>query len=189
MNVFFLDTDPKRIVQQMFDRHVVKMTLETTQILSTVIRLLGTSIPSGTEVYKSTHPRHPSVLWAATSMDNWLYLRELAELMEVERRFRFGTGESRTIRVLRQLPVPQLPLVGWTRPPRVMPSHIRKKLGSASSDEDVVRAYRIYCTLYKRHLATWSRRPLPEWWVRSSAKARMARLSISEYPYDFLYTE
>ena len=52
MNIFYLDPDPVAAAQMQCDKHVVKMALETAQILSTV---LGGP-------YKPTHAKHPSVL-------------------------------------------------------------------------------------------------------------------------------
>lgn len=41
MNIFFLDKDPKLAAQYHVDRHVVKMPLESAQMLCTAIRVLG----------------------------------------------------------------------------------------------------------------------------------------------------
>ena len=40
MNIFYLDRDPKIAAQMMCDKHVVKMILESAQILSTAHRVL-----------------------------------------------------------------------------------------------------------------------------------------------------
>ena len=40
MNVFYLDEDPRQCAEWMVDRHVVKMIVETAQLLSTAHRLL-----------------------------------------------------------------------------------------------------------------------------------------------------
>lgn len=36
MNIFVVDTDPRKAAQSLCDKHVVKMVLETAQILSTI---------------------------------------------------------------------------------------------------------------------------------------------------------
>ena len=41
MNIFFLDEDPKYAAQMQCDKHVVKMVLETAQMLSTAARAQG----------------------------------------------------------------------------------------------------------------------------------------------------
>lgn len=40
MNIFFLDKDPVQCAQWMVDKHVVKMIVETAQLLSTTHRVL-----------------------------------------------------------------------------------------------------------------------------------------------------
>ena len=44
MNIFFLDKDPKIAAQLQCDKHVVKMILETAQMLSTAARAKGHDI-------------------------------------------------------------------------------------------------------------------------------------------------
>ena len=41
MNIFFLDENPKHAAQMQCDKHVVKMVLETAQMLSTAARARG----------------------------------------------------------------------------------------------------------------------------------------------------
>lgn len=63
MNLFFLDRDPVNAARLQCDRHVVKMILETAQMLSTAHNELD-----GTQVaYKSTHKNHPSTVWVRSS--------------------------------------------------------------------------------------------------------------------------
>lgn len=80
MNIFVVDSDPKAAAQSLCNRHVVKMVLETAQILCTV---------TGYEVYKPTHAKHPCTLWAARSYGNlqWLYLHGVALSEEYTRRY------------------------------------------------------------------------------------------------------
>ena len=54
MNIFFLDKDPKIAAQMQCDKHVVKMILETAQMLSTAARAQGHDIG-----YKSAYHKHP----------------------------------------------------------------------------------------------------------------------------------
>jgi hypothetical protein len=52
MNIFFLDADPKQAAQMQCDKHVVKMVLETAQMLSTAARAQGHKVG-----YKSAYPK------------------------------------------------------------------------------------------------------------------------------------
>ena len=63
MNLFYLDRDPVEAARLQCDRHVVKMILETAQMLSTAhIELDGDQV-----AYKSTHKNHPSTVWVRSS--------------------------------------------------------------------------------------------------------------------------
>ena len=44
MNIFFLHRDPSRAAKAQCDKHVVKMVLETTQMLSTAARRFGNNV-------------------------------------------------------------------------------------------------------------------------------------------------
>ena len=56
MNIFYLDKDPQQAAKYHCDKHVVKMILESAQMLCTVVNEI-----SGGQVtpYKSTHKNHP----------------------------------------------------------------------------------------------------------------------------------
>jgi hypothetical protein len=74
MNIFACDPNPfLAALYILWWRHIVKMPLETAQILWTVHRLHKTcDIPA--YGYKSTHVNHPCVVWAAESTANYLWL-------------------------------------------------------------------------------------------------------------------
>lgn len=92
MNIFALYTDPRYSAIEQIDAHVVKMTLETAQILSTaaMIRIpdIRERMPTGT-FYKPTHVNHGCVRWAASNVRNynWLISHFQALLTEYTRRF------------------------------------------------------------------------------------------------------
>jgi hypothetical protein len=80
VNIFAVDEDPIIAARCLFNTHVIKMTLETAQILST--------IKGGP--YKPTHASHPCVLWAMDSTENydWLVCHGLA--LAKEYTYRYG---------------------------------------------------------------------------------------------------
>ena len=65
MNLFYTYEDPQAAAQMQCDKHVVKMILETAQMLSTAHRLSET--PQAPFVYKVTHANHPSSKWLRSS--------------------------------------------------------------------------------------------------------------------------
>ena len=70
MNIFVTDFCPRRCAEYLDDKRVVKMVLETAQILSTAVRAHGYN---GDSVYKATHVNHPVVKWVCESRDNYMW--------------------------------------------------------------------------------------------------------------------
>ena len=90
MNIFALSTDPIQSAEMMCDKHVVKMIIETAQLLSTAHRILdGEEYTDRTAngrrikrwlhpnsnmestLYKASHINHPSAVWARKSNNNY----------------------------------------------------------------------------------------------------------------------
>jgi len=84
MNIFILDADIKKCAEYHCDQHVIKMILESVQILCTVLYKKGISSP-----YRPTHQKHPCVLWVEHSYDNFIWLKNLAVTLNQEYRYRF----------------------------------------------------------------------------------------------------
>ena len=59
MNIFYLDKDPYKAASHFYDKHKVKMILESAQILCTAHHVYGNSddVP-----YKQAHLNHPSTI-------------------------------------------------------------------------------------------------------------------------------
>ena len=85
MNIFAISNSPTDCAQLLDDKRLVKMTLETTQILSTVMHSSGYIGP-----YKITHANHPVVKWVAENDSNFKWTVELLSEMCKEYTFRYG---------------------------------------------------------------------------------------------------
>lgn len=86
MNIFHLNECPELSVKPMYNKHVVKMILESAQILCTTHHHYG----NGENVpYKKTHINHPSTVWARlnTANYNWLYCHFIALCDEYTKRY------------------------------------------------------------------------------------------------------
>ena len=85
MNIFFLHQAAASAAALHCDKHLVKMILESTQILYAVLSMLDIVLPDtdfdGVEVtpYKPTHKHHPSVLWVLGGHSHFSWLLELAQ--------------------------------------------------------------------------------------------------------------
>ena len=87
MNIFYLDKDPITAAVVQYNKHVVKMILESAQMLCAAHHILGD--PDDDVPYKATHRNHPSTLWAGQSAQNyeWLYRHFVALCEEYTKRY------------------------------------------------------------------------------------------------------
>ena len=153
MNIFVLDTNPKLCAQYHCDKHVVKMILESAQMLSTANRGVGLD-----EGYKATHVNHPCNKWLRESLANWYWLRDLTYELHTEWKYRYGHPESKTHKsfdVVCNLSVPNLPDIEMTDFALAMPDEYKTN--------DPVESYRNYYMGEKRNISTWKKRTQPEW--------------------------
>ena len=60
MNIFYLSNDPVQAAAYQYNKHVVKMILETAQLLCTAHHELQSAVDVP---YKPTHRTHPSAIW------------------------------------------------------------------------------------------------------------------------------
>jgi len=158
MNIFFLDWDVKKCSQYHCDKHVVKMILETAQLLCSahhITNQVTDQIP-----YKLSHKNHPCAIWVRESLSNYLYLCELGLELSKEYTHRYGKRHKSqdviewclTNRV-------NIPDKGFTEPPKAMPDEFKVK--------DVVQSYRNYYMGPKSKFAVWKNRNVPEWYKES----------------------
>lgn len=151
MNIFVLDTNPQRAAQYHNDKHVVKMILETAQILSTINHKHGVDAP-----YKATHHNHPCVLWAEQSTANYQWLVTLGFALCEEYTHRYNKiHKSVSALVATAFPPDSIPEGELTPFAQAMPDDCK--------NSDAVIAYRNYYIKYKQALASWKNRPAPEW--------------------------
>lgn len=154
MNIFVLDTDPRLAAQAQCDRHVVKMTLETAQ-------LLCSAFDSGLAPYKRTHHNHPCAVWARESASNFMWLAEHGLYLADEYEHRYEREhKSRSIILwcMNNLGMAGVPHDGEQTPfAQAMPEQFKRA--------DPVEAYRAYYLGAKGEIAQWNKaRPAPEWW-------------------------
>jgi hypothetical protein len=87
MNIFYLSNNTKECAEWHMDKHVVKMILEYSQILSTSHRIVDNINENhhlNHVLYKKTHIKHPSVLWAINCKENYMWLYNLlVDLIDV----------------------------------------------------------------------------------------------------------
>ena len=155
MNIFILEETPQLAAQYHCDKHVVKMILEYSQLLSTAHRVLdGDSAPD--ILYKATHINHPCTRWTRETTDNYLWLYNLLHSLHSEYRHRYGK-EHKSVALMNAL----------FNFPNNIESGERTPFALAMPDEykceDAVQAYRDYYIGEKAHFCTWKNRDVPFW--------------------------
>lgn len=158
MNIFVLNEDPKQAARDMCNKHVVKMIVETAQILCTVSHLKGTSL-----TYKPTHAKHPCVLWTLSSVNNakWLFEHGQELLREYTRRYGKIHATTRVFEEIECRWTDVWETIGdattHTEFVQCMPEHYKHI--------DPIEAYRQFYKGDKAKFAKWEPKTnVPDWW-------------------------
>lgn len=160
MNIFVLDTDIEKCARFHCDQHVGKMILESAQILCTALNKKGYVTP-----YRSTHFKHPSVLWVEESVDNFRWLWQLAQALNREFRWRHDRDKDHaSVAVLGYIEKADYESRGLTPFPQAMPETYKVP-------DDAVCAYRNFYIGEKARFATWKKRGAPDWFAAGLARA------------------
>ena len=158
MNIFFLHYNPTICAKYHVDRHVVKMILETCQLLCTAIQLTK-EINDPEPPYKKTHENHPSSIWSRKSKKNWSWLKELGIALCKEYTYRYNKIHK-CENIIKNLNCPNLSDDEFTEPSQAMPDEYK--------DKSSIIAYRLYYACGKKHLHhhknrhAWKNRKIPK---------------------------
>ena len=172
MNIFYLDKNPSIAAEMACDKHVVKMILESAQLLSTAHRVIdGDEYADKVGLYKMAHKNHPSTIWTRTSTENYMWLNRYFGALCREYTYRYGKhhASERLLGPLAHVPK-GLTYSGFTDPPQCMPDYCK--------GEDTVLAYQNYYILEKSRFAKWKKRPVPEWFSGGTSDGKRAVLGL-----------
>ena len=174
MNIFAIESDPELAAESMVDSHVVKMILESAQLLSTAHRVLDGKeyidsssgrkikrwkLPDDREqhLYSATHINHPSSVWARTSDRNYYWLYKHFHALCKEYTYRYGKiHKCQEMYSWLCTPPKNIPIGYLTAITPVMPDEYKVPGNS-------VESYRNYYREGKKHLHKWTKREAPEW--------------------------
>ena len=128
MNIFYTYNEPTLAAQSLPDKLVVKMPLESAQMLSTAQRFyFGEDYCDELGIYKTAYLNHPCTIWARESVQNynWLY-RHFIALCE-EYTYRYGKVHASDIKLRRPLSIipGNMPDVGFTPVAQAMPDQYK----------------------------------------------------------------
>lgn len=150
MNIFFLDKSPMLSAKYQCDKHVIKMILESAQILSTVKRLYNYNIDG---LYKATHINHPCITWTKSSYSNYVWLLVHFFYLSLEYNYRFNKDHKSfsLFSLLSNIPkdMPKIPF--------------QLNLKVTDNEEiDVIQSYRIYYNNKSKSIKmNWTNREIP----------------------------
>jgi len=175
LNCFIFDTDHEMNARYHPDKHVVKMPTEVAQLLSTTVRILAREqdldLPPEIDdhIYKETHRNHPCTIWVQSSLSSFVWAVEYGEALCAEYEYRYGREHAakRVIGLCDDMDTYHglTPIEEPLPHPQAMPEQYRV-VG------DPVTAYRNYFNGEKQHLASWTNRPVPVWFRRSTARRK-----------------
>ena len=126
MNIFYLDRDPYKAAEIQYNKHVVKMILESAQMLCTAHHHYdnGHNVP-----YKKAHYNHPSSIWCreTSAQYYWLFEHMLALGNEYTKRYnKRHLSIEKCFDVLKNCPV-GMPLGNkFEQPPQCMPDEFKR---------------------------------------------------------------
>jgi hypothetical protein len=181
MNLFFLDTDPKKCAEYHCDKHVVKMLLELVQLLYTAHHLLNSDNLPNDHYKQISNPKHPTSIWTRLCVENYNYTSELAIYLCNEYTLRYNKVhkcEKHAIWLRNNIPKFEIKFeykpdtklsynkyfesIGITPVPLAMPED--------SKCNDPIISYRTYYKNHKTHFVKWTLRPIPMWFTYSDIR-------------------
>ena len=138
------------------DQHVVKMTLETAQILCSVFT-------EQEAPYKRTHYNHPCNVWARDSKGNFLWLCKHGKALAKEYTYRYHK-QHKSEKIIdwcrKNIHLLQFPQEEMTPFALAMKEEYKK--------DTIVQSYRNFYMRDKSRFARWNRnRKPPLWWSKS----------------------
>lgn len=179
MNIFYLDKDADVAAGMMCDKHVVKMIVETAQMLSTTHRyMMGVPLSSTHAVSgrsykkyimadpmadkmlcKATMINHPCNAWIRESSGHydWLWRHGMALMHEYTYRYGKTHSMEKLYRDYLGFPPRNLLFKPFVEPPQAMPD-------ACKVQGDAVKAYRQYYIQEKSRFAKWKKGNTPDWY-------------------------
>jgi len=151
MNIFVFDLDPVKAATYFCDKHVVKMPLETAQMMCTALTLKGVSAP-----YKPCHVNHPCSIWVRQNKSNftWLYNHGKSICAEYTKRY----GKIHKSEAIIDL---CFTFIDHFEDGDITP--FAMALPAQYKSDDVVESYRIYFINDKKHIFQWKNCEPPYW--------------------------
>jgi len=149
MNIFYLDKCPDKAARIQYNKHVVKMILESAQMLCTAHHHWADEIGYKSDYipYKIAHYNHPSTIWCRQNIKQyyWLYNHMIALGDEYTKRY----GKTHLTITKCKEPLELCPFGmpdgKFTQPPQAMPDIFKR--------DCAIHAYWLYYVYDKKTIA------------------------------------
>ena len=127
MNIFYLDKDPLTAAVVQYNKHVVKMILESAQMLCTAHHCYGDKWQKENVPYKQAHLNHPSTVWARRSKATYMWLFKHMMGLGYEYWLRYGKQHLSISKCSMFLSKPPVHIQGeeFVQPPQAMPDEYK----------------------------------------------------------------
>lgn len=169
MNIFALDLDVQKAAEYHCDKHVVKMILESAQMISTVFDKYG---EHQSYMLKPCFQNHPCTLWAGRSSENLHWLIGLGYFLTKEYYKRYKKVHKyndffHSVIKHQHYLIDKFPEEGLQPFAIAMPDYLKNQAGENYSSEKAVELYRQYYILEKNRFAVWKYSEMPDWYRKS----------------------
>ena len=165
MNIFILDRDPETSARYHVDTHVVKMPLETAQMLCTVVSIWCETDKISVPVqipYKPTHKNHPCTIWAAESYANFRELIKIGRALCKEYTHRYNKVHACEKVIDDIAHIAEWCVEGdFKLQTRFTVTPFAQAMPDEFKNNNPVKAYRNYYKGAKSHLFKWTKRRQP----------------------------
>jgi hypothetical protein len=206
VNIFLLSKDPMQAAQQMCDRHINKMIVESCQMMSTAMRsIFPVTYKTFQEMRDAPeslfrfpapfdigtgHYNHPCTMWVRKNEMNLSWLASHTQALIQEKRKRWDTSHlySEFVSIMEtSSPKDSISIHSFTP---VFSIPVLKQLANRSGYQNLdaqVVLYRMYYVLEKYKIARWEWTPTPTWWkdycsVAKGIRVRFPDLSFKSSP-------
>ena len=127
MNIFYLDKCPDKAARLQYNKHVVKMILESAQMLCTAHHCYGDKDQVENVPYKQAHLNHPSTIWTRRSKSTYMWLYNHMMALGNEYTKRYGKTHLSITKCKDFLAIPPRHIQGddWCQPPQAMPDEYK----------------------------------------------------------------
>jgi hypothetical protein len=154
LQIFVLSINPRRSARMLSDKDIIKMIVESSQILSSCHHIYNSRYKN--KLYKKIQIIDPYVIWVCKSKSNYLWLVEYLDELYKEYFFRYNKKhKSKEIfKFLKKVPKNLLD-IGLTKFPQALPEKYKSK--------SAITAYRKFYASEKIYSAKWNKRKKPKW--------------------------